>query len=123
MLAIEEQISTTANNEETTTFNQILGQFFGFSTGGHIAEKKPRGRPPKFQPDLPTGIIKNAISDEESDELWVDPHDARLLRMEFKQLTIEDGIDETKVITDLAFIYNLSYKAVFKIVSEERGYS
>jgi hypothetical protein len=111
--------AVTATSEQTDpTFGQILGQFFGFVPGTHIAEKKPRGRPLKVQPPPPPGIVKNTISDEESDELWVDPHDVRLLKMEFRQLTIEDGIDETVAIDDLAKVYGLSYKAVFKVVNE-----
>lgn len=108
----------TTEETTSTTFNQVLGQFYGFTTGGHIAPKKPRGRPPKVQPAPPPGVMKNAISDEESDELWVEPHDVRLLRMEFRQLTVEDGQPETETIQELADIYNLSYKAVFKVVME-----
>lgn len=100
------------------SFEQVLGQFYGYETGSHIAEKKPRGRPPKVQPAPPPGVIKNAISDEESDELWVGPHDVRLLRMEYRQLTVEDGGEETAVIQELADLYNLSYKAVFKVVND-----
>jgi hypothetical protein len=99
------------------TFDKVLSQFYGYETGSHIAEKKPRGRPPKVQPAPPAGVIKNAISDEESDELWVDPHDVRLLRMEYRQLAIEDGGEETAVIQELADLYQLSYKAVFKVIN------
>lgn len=110
-------VATAAEPFSDTTFDRILGQFYGYTPGSHVAEKKPRGRPPKVKPAPPAGVFKNEISDEESDELHVDPHDVRLLRMEFRQLTVEDGVDETKAIKELAEIYNLSYKAVFHVVS------
>lgn len=113
----------TQTNEEADTavlrdqtFDHILTQFYGFQPGGHIPVKRPRGRPLKIQPPAPQGTIKNTISDEDDLELHVEPNDARMLRMEFKQLTIEDGVQETAAIEDLAKIYNLSYRAVYSTV-------
>jgi hypothetical protein len=102
---------------EGLVFGDIINKFYNFEAGSHIAEKKPRGRPPKFKPAPPAGIIKNEISDEQDDELWVSDHDQRLLRMEFKQLTIEDGQTETVAMEELAALYNLSYRAVFEVVN------
>jgi hypothetical protein len=122
-LVLDSPIETTLALDEnhSPTFNRILGQFYGFTIGDNIAEKKPRGRPPKFKPAPPIGIVKNAISDEDSDEIWVSHHDQRLLRMEFNQMTVEDGRAETDVIQELSELYDLSYKAVYHVVGTAAG--